>query len=222
MKKVSAKTVMVLTIMVASFTATPMMVAGYDNYTPEDDFSINQEFFGGPEDLLNIFGGFGSMFAGLGYGGQIIGRVFEMLLMQTLTNFSNKEIIPGVYVLSAFSEEHFNGTKNFGTGTSEYYLPPYQYNQSLVADDGQGYAYCDVMKEGTANYELTIGAGVTLLIYDQDKSFITAVEKILDFVTELMSTDFGSLTEEDQNKLIQRGVEVLTWFLIHINDIFTG
>ncbi|MHA1669862.1 MAG: hypothetical protein ACTSV5_04695, partial [Promethearchaeota archaeon] len=157
----------------------------------------------------------------LGYGGNIIGRVFEMLLMQTLTNFSNKEVIPGVYVLSAFSEKTFNGTKNYGVmGSSEYYLPPSEYNQSEVKDANKGFAYCEVKKEGMADYELTIGAGVTLLIYDQDKSFIRAVEKILSFFDRFMNYDFE--TETVPEELISEGVEVLTWFLIHINDIFTG
>jgi len=132
MKKVSTKTLMVLTLMVASFAATPMMVAGYD-YDNDNDYAFDQApGINNPEDLMQIFGGFGSMFGGLGYGGQIIGRVFEMLLMQTLTNFSQAEIIPGVYVLSAFSEERFNGTKNFGTGTYEYYMPTHEYNQDLL------------------------------------------------------------------------------------------
>jgi len=216
MKKVSTKALMVLTLMVASFAATPMMVAG-DDYDFDQVPNINN-----PEDLMQIFGGFGSMFGGLGYGGQIIGRVFELLLMQTLTNFSQAEIIPGVYVLSAFSEERFNGTKDFGTGTYEYFMPTHEYNQSLVEIAGKGYAYCEVKKEGLADYELVIGAGVTLLIYDQDKSFITAFQKIIDFINKMMQIDFNSMSEVEQEKLIRDGIEVLTWFLIHINDIFTG
>jgi len=218
MKKVSTKTLMVLTLMVASFAATPMMVVG-DNYDFDQAPGITD-----PEDLMEIFGGFGSMFGGLGYGGQIIGRVFDMLLMQTLTNFSQTEIIPGVYVLSAFSEETFNGTRDFGTGTYEYYLPTHEYNQSLVEDAGEGYAYCEVKKEGLADYELVIGAGVTLLIYDQDKSFITAFQKkkIIDFINKMMKMDSNTMSEKEQMNLIREGIEVLTWFLIHINDIFTG
>jgi len=39
MKKISTKTLMVLTLMVASFTATPMMVAGYDY---DNDYTFDQ------------------------------------------------------------------------------------------------------------------------------------------------------------------------------------
>jgi hypothetical protein len=39
----------------------------------------------------------------------------------------------------------------------------------------------------------------------------------------LKSQDLGNnLTKEQQQTLIHDGVQVLTWFLIHINDIFTG
>jgi len=217
MKKISFKSVMVLTLLVASVMATPAMVAGYEH---DDGIEFNSINIGTPEALAGAFGSLGGIFGSLGYGGNIIGRVFEMLLMQTLTNFSNKEVIPGVYVLSAFSEDTYNGTKDFETDNYEYYLPPYEYNQSTIQNAGQGYAYCEVKKEGMANYSLTVGAGVTLLIYDQDKSFIRAVEKLLAFFTRFMSYDFE--TETVPEELISEGVEVLTWFLIHINDIFTG
>jgi len=215
MKKISFKSVMVLTLLVASVMATPAMVAGYEH---DDGIDFSQANITSPEALMGAFAGIGGMFGSLGYGGNIIGRVFEMLLMQTLTNFSNKEVIPGVYVLSAFSEEVIPGNRTYGTGESEYYLPPANYDQSAIA--GNGSAYCEVKKEGTTNFELTVGAGVTLLIYDQDKSFIRAVEKILAFFDRFMNYDFE--TETVPEELISEGVEVLTWFLIHINDIFTG
>jgi len=220
MKKVSTKSLMVIALVVASFTATPMMVAGYDY---DDDYTYDQIEISDPTALIGGFGSIlGGLFRGLGAGGNVLATVFEMLFMQTLTNFTQKEIIPGVYAISAFSEEKHNGIKNFSTGEYEFYMPPYGYNQSLVRDADQGYAYCEVKKEGAAEFNLTIGAGVTLLIYDQDKSFITAINKIINFINRMMSLDLGSMNDEDLDVLIRDGVEVLTWFLIHINDIFSG
>ena len=95
MKKVSTKSLMVITLVLASFTATPMMVAGYDY---DDDYTYDQ--IGGldPTALIGGFGSlFGGLFRGLGAGGNVLATVFEMLFMQTLTNFSGKEILPGVY-----------------------------------------------------------------------------------------------------------------------------
>ena len=219
MKKVSTKALMVITLMVASFTAAPIMVAGYDY---DNDYTYAQ---GGITDPSGL-GGFGSilgkMFRTLGPGGNVLATVFEMLFMETLTNFSQSEIIPGVYVISAFNETTDSCTKNFGAGEYEYYMPPHGYNQSLVRDANQGYAYCEVKKEGTAEFNITIGAGVTLLIYDQDGSLIEAIIKIIDFINELRNTNLGSLNEEEVQTLISEGIEILTWFLIHINDIFTG
>ena len=221
MKKINVKSAMIFTLLIASAMATPVMAAGYGN--DDDSYELDQiSGISSPEQLLHVFGGFGSVFSGLGYGGEILGRVFEMLLMQTLSNFSEAEIMPGVYVLSGFSEETHNGTRNFGSGTSEYYMVPTNYNQDPVASASEGYAYCEVTKEGHANYTLTIGAGVTLLIYDHDNSFIIAIQKVIDFINSLMSKDLGNLSNEEQQTLIHDGVQVLTWFLIHINDIFTG
>jgi hypothetical protein len=222
MKNINVKSVMIFTLLIASAMATPVMAAGYGN--DDDKYEFDQvPGIGSPGDLLRVFGGFGSMFSGLGYGGQILGQVFGMLLMQTLSNFSESEVMPGVYVLSAFQENTVNFTRDFsksGEPTYEYYMPPRDYNQSLVKDIG--YAYCEVKKEGMANVTVTIGGGVTLLIYDHDKSFIPAIQKVIDFINQLRSMNLNSLTDEEQNQLIHDGVEVLTWFLIHINDIFTG
>jgi hypothetical protein len=222
MKKINVKSVMIFTLLIASAVATPVMATGYGN--DDDSYEFDQiSGISSPDQLLSVFGGFGSMFSGLGYGGQILGQVFEMLLMQTLSNFSESEIMPGVYALSAFQEKTINGTRNFSQygPTYEYYMPPRDYNQSDIPTN-DGYAYCEVKKEGMADYSVTIGGGVTLLIYDQDKSFITAIQKVINFINELMGTNLNSLSNEDQQKLIRKGVEVLSWFLIHINDIFTG
>ena len=220
MKKINVKSVMVFTLLIASAIATPVMAAGYGN--DDDSYQFDQvPGIGSPGELKNVFKSFGSIFSGFGYGGQILGQVFGMLLMQTLSNFSESEVMPGVYVLSAFQENETSGTRDFGTGTYEYYMPPRDYDQSIVPT-GKGYAYCEVKKEGMANYTVKVGGGVTLLIYDHDKSFIPAIQKVIDFVNRLMNMNLNSLTDEEQTQLIHDGVEVITWFLIHINDIFTG
>ena len=88
MKKVSTKSLMVITLVIASFTATPMMVAGYDY---DDDYTYDQLGDLNPSSIIGGFGGvFGLMFRGLGAGGNVLATVFEMLFMQTLSNFSGK------------------------------------------------------------------------------------------------------------------------------------
>ncbi|NHJ25537.1 MAG: hypothetical protein EAX89_13220, partial [Candidatus Lokiarchaeota archaeon] len=182
MKKVSTKTLMVFTILVASFTATPMMVAGYNDYEYNSDYSYDQFGIDNPMEIVMGFsGGFGSIFRGLGYGGNYIGLLFEMLLMQTLTNFSSKEIMDGVFVLSASIEKTYNNTRNYNLAPEkEVFMLPYEYYEGTYDPSTQGYAYCDVTSTGTYQYNLTVGAAVTLIIWDNDKSFVNAIMRLID------------------------------------------
>ncbi len=222
MKKVSIKTLMVLTLMVASFAATPMMVAGYDY---DNDYGFDQLGITDPSDIISGFsGGFGSIFRGLGYGGNLLGTVFDLLFMQVLTNFSGREVLPGVYVLSAFEEKTYNGTRDFSDPKKDYYMVPHEYYEGYGNHSGNGYAYCEVETSGMYEFNLTVGAGVTLVIWDNDNSFVNAVKKIISFFHRVRPYMEGSMGGEDgiPEELIREGVELITWFLIHINDIFTG
>lgn len=223
MKKVSTKTLMVLTLMVASFAATPMMVAGH-NY--DNDYTFDQLGITDPSNIITGFsGGFGSIFRGLGYGGNLLATVFDMLFMQVLTDFSSKEVLPGVYVLSAFQEKTYNGTRDFSNNSKkDYYMVPFEYYAGLENQSDYGYAYCEVETSGIYEFNLTIGAGVTLVIWDNDNSFVNAVKKIIDFFKEVRPYMESSMEGpgEIPEVLIRKGIELITWFLIHINDIFTG
>ncbi|MFX0073946.1 MAG: hypothetical protein ACFE96_00780 [Candidatus Hermodarchaeota archaeon] len=235
MKKVSTKALMVITLMVASFTAAPIMAAGYDY---NDDYNFDQ--FGGvdPSDLVGGFGGiFGSMFRSLGPGGNVLATVFEMLFLQTLTNFSGKEILPGVYALSASYQHTIPiSSRDFTlVPRREIYPAPLDYIFGSYNVSEHGLAYCEVEWFGSYEFNYTIGAGVTLLIWDKDGSFVNAVKKIIDFFLKLEPYIPSPLTSDPSTSspstssiggipedLIREGVELITWFLIHINDIFTG
>jgi hypothetical protein len=231
MKKVSAKALMVMTLVVASFTAAPIMATGYDY---DNDYTYDQI---GDVDPSSLIGGFGSIlggiFRGLGPGGNVLATVFEMLFMQTLTNFSGKEILPGVYALSASYEKTVNGTQDYSSPKRDVYMLPYDYYEGVYDPNTYGYAYCEVITSGSYQFNFTLGAGVTLVIWDHDGSFVNAVKKIINFFNKIAPyinvplssspstsspSEIGGIPEE----LIQEGVELITWFLIHINDIFTG
>jgi hypothetical protein len=200
-----------------------MMVAGYSY---DSDYSFDQIGVTDPSDIVTGFsGGFGSIFRGLGYGGNFLATVFDLLFMQVLTDFSSREVLPGVYVLSAFQEKTYNGTRDFSSDPKkDYYMVPFEYYAGLENHSDYGYAYCEVVTSGIYEFNLTVGAGVTLVIWDNDNSFINAVNKIIDFFKEVRPY-MESSTEgpgEIPEVLIRKGVELITWFLIHINDIFTG
>ncbi|MFX0174842.1 MAG: hypothetical protein ACFE85_01275, partial [Candidatus Hodarchaeota archaeon] len=123
MKKLNTKSLMIVTLFLASFMATPMMVAGYNN---ETNIQLPLPIPGGMDLIGGFEEGFGSALGGLGYGGNLLARVFLMLFLQGLFNLTQAEVLPGVYVLSAFSEESYTGNSSF-SGTPEYYFLPYDY-----------------------------------------------------------------------------------------------
>ena len=123
MKKLNGKTIMVITLFFASLFATPAMVAG----SPHDDgFKLDQ--FGDGTDIIGGFQqGFGSLFGGLGYGGHLIGRVFEILFFEGIKNFSKSQMLPGVYVLNATLEDPLKSESKTFSNKEEYYLLPLEY-----------------------------------------------------------------------------------------------
>ncbi len=218
MNNINTKSVMIITIIVASFIIAPVMVSANENGEQLDFTQIGgitgEGIIGGFESLL------GGMFRGMGYAGNLLGAVFSMLFMQTLDNFSETEIMDNVYALSASTVETVKGNRTFADLSVEINTLPYEYNQSYLETNNLGYAYCVVNTSGHIEYEIEYGAAVTLVIWDNDGSFITAVRKLVSFFKTLRP-----LIEDNEvipEALITEGVELVTWFLIHINDIFTG
>ncbi|MFX1325661.1 MAG: hypothetical protein ACFE8N_11940, partial [Promethearchaeota archaeon] len=140
----------------------------------------------------------------------------EVLFLQGL-NLSARETLDNVFVLSANKTEHHYGTFDFTSEgvDSDIYFAPEDYNDMLPP--GSGFAYCEITREGGFDYHLEVGAGVTLIIWDSDRSFITAIMKLINFFNKILEAG-GNFSED----LIREGISTLTWFLIHINDIFTG
>ncbi len=213
MKIINAKSLMILSLFLTSMIAMPVMVSA------DDDNKFEFDQWGDNEDFITGFqGGFGNIFGGLGYAGNLLGHVFLMLFHQAYENFSASEMLPGVFVLSAFNEtEPITGINDYESGVSEYHLLPEDYAAGLPPGST---AYCEVVKSGSYEYNLTVGAGVTLIIWDSDQSFINAVKKLFNFFKTLEESDLNG--EEIPEDLIREGVELIVWFLIHINDIFTG
>ncbi|MBA7665066.1 hypothetical protein ES703_73132 [subsurface metagenome] len=211
MRSINTKSLMILTIFITSMTAMPIMV------NAEEDNRINFDQIGGGRDLITGFqGGFGSMLGGLGYAGALLGRVFEMLFVQAYEDFDAQEMMSGVYVLSAFNETTYPVRNNdYGAiGVSEFHLLPEDYDDAGIP----GTAYCEVVKKGSYDSIITVGVGVTLIIWDNDHSFINAVKKLINFFKTLRENEGEAISED----LVRDGIELITWFLIHINDIFTG
>jgi len=213
MKTLNTKSLMVITIIIASVFTMPMAVMGQEQEI-NDRFNLSQVDAGMFEGFR---GGFGAIFSNnLGYAGNILGRVFETLLMQGI-NLEKHEKMENVYVLSANTTRTISGVKNFDSQErKEYYFLPNDYR---VPTD-EGFAYCEITKAGGYSYELEVGAAITLIIYDNDKSFVNAMTRLLGFFRKLMALEH--MGRESSQEVIKEGISVVTWFLIHINDIFTG
>lgn len=206
------KGLMIVVFFISAMLAAPTFAMGQD----EEDGTAD-----GTGDDLGMYqgfmGGFGAMFGNLGYGGQVIGKVFTTLFMQGL-ELQDHETLESVYVMSANSTETYNGTVNLG-GEEKTYMLPGNYDNGTYK-----YVYCKETGSGTVNYTLTQGAGITLIIWDNDKSFINAAQKVIDLINKVIEAEENneSMTEEQQQALIEEAASTLSWFLIHINDIFTG
>ncbi|TFG25226.1 MAG: hypothetical protein EU533_01330 [Promethearchaeota archaeon] len=221
MKKINVKSVMIFTLLIASAMATPVMATGYGN---DDEINVDQVGDIGGEQLIMGFSGImGGLFGGMGYAGNLLGAVFQMILMQTLENFSQAEILPNVYTLSASTIETYNGSRDYGEGSLEIYTLPRYYDQSYLESTHNGYAYCVVNTSGSVEYEIEYGAAVTLIIWDNDRSFIIALEKLVTFFQTIRPYMEGEMGGDGiPEELIKQGVSLISWFIIHINDIFTG
>ncbi len=226
MKSINTKSLMIFTILLVSIASMPIMVNGQE-ITTDDVFKLDQVDAGIFEGFQ---GGFGALFGqNLGYGGKIFESIFELLFLQSL-DFSEHEMLDNVFVLSASHTENFTGTYNFADegDIRDIYFAPHEYMNmpevetlTSMSHTDIGHAYCVVEKNGEFTYNLEVGAGVTLVIWDNDRSFITAANKLINFFKKVwVQTEV--LERELSRELIKEGVSLLTWFLIHINDIFTG
>ncbi len=216
-------------MIVALFLTSIAMMSSLAYAEEEDDGGG-----GDKEDVYeNYQKNFGSSFGEFGYGGEVFERVFTMLLYEGL-ELEDKAITEGVYVLSAEDDEDYDGEWDFEEEDDEtevYTLPWIDEDEDDINDynmtigsvdvvDEEGYIYCLVEKDGGFDYELTVGAALTLLIWDYDKSFIEAAQKVIDVIAKVdeEKKEKGKVSDET----IEEAVEVITWLIIHINEIFTG
>ncbi|MFX1569910.1 MAG: hypothetical protein ACFFCV_16270 [Promethearchaeota archaeon] len=223
MKNLNTKSIMVITIIFSSVFTMPIAAMGQENEI-NDVLDVNQIDVG---IFQGFMGGFGGIFSNhLGYGGQILGSIFQTIFLQGL-NLSKYEMLGNTFVLSANRTNREKGTYNFEDefDQRDVYLAPIDYLLEVPGITGMslndsGYAYCLVEKNGEFDYEVEVGAAVTLIIWDNDRSFITAINKLFNFFNQIRT--YQSAGEGIPQDLIKNGISLLTWFLIHINDIFTG
>lgn len=236
MKRVSKKGSLIISLFIISTFSMPLMVFAQSDATARTEEALIKQ---GAQGMYQGFaGGFGAIFNdnNMGAGGDMLGILFQMLLMQTL-DLDDHEVLDGTYVMHVSDEQVRTGRKNFEDEREEYHILPYvdEWNQSkgTWGYDGkldynvsntamEGYAYCLVEKKGYVDYTLTTGVSITLTIWDHDKSFVDAFNRVIAFGEKAKVLGEGGMTEAEATELAEAAMELVLWLLIHINDIFTG
>ncbi|MHA1372597.1 MAG: hypothetical protein ACTSRA_23115, partial [Promethearchaeota archaeon] len=148
--------------------------------------------------------------------------VFQVVfttIFEQVTNFNDREFIPGVYVLNASS------TSNT---TSDYTDIDYYNAWVPITNPNSGedvYYVVEGNRDINATVTVTQGLTVVIILWDDDHSLITIINKLLEIynmLDEMNITEGQEPTEEQQQQISEKVSEVATYILIHINDIITG
>lgn len=182
------------------------------------------------EDLTYILGDMFSTFREFGASGELFADVLQ-LLFSNFENMTNTESdVKGMYVLNAsIISDQTSETIDYGDGQTNTYYPWGIYDTENATDpnDQDEYPYFVLERSGQLVTNTTEGASLTFIIWDDDGSFISALDNVINtaknFLKIAEGVDSGSISEQEaQSQALSALVEAITYFLIHINDIITG
>lgn len=160
-----------------------------------------------------------------GASGEALGQVLQ-LMFENFAYMNTTEKLPGTYVLNgSIIKDKVTTTHSFGSGKVTYYTPYGIYNcrNSTNSTYKWEYPYLKVVENGTVNITRTEGAAVTFIIWDNDATFINAIDKLIETAREVQAIDAsGGSDDEKKQAATNQLIEAITYFLIHINDIVTG
>ncbi|MHA1584778.1 MAG: hypothetical protein ACTSWL_05960, partial [Promethearchaeota archaeon] len=179
------------------------------------------------ESLGQIFG----LFRGFGASGETFAAVLQ-LMFQDFANLSSTQEMPGVYVLNASIENpSVSDSFNYADQNDWTYEPYSIYNlENATAPYNDESVYFVLNQTGVLNYTKTEGVSITFVIWDQDGSFIEALDNLIQTVQEFIqiqseveaNPDSSEVQNAAMNKALKAATRAATYFLIHINDIITG
>ena len=206
-----------------------------DGFGFDFDNMSNDEIEQMPQGMAQALGGVFGMMEGLGPSGAALGQVFQIMFENIWSISDQDDKIPGVYTFNATvfeEEETWEESYEQGPQGDEIYWVWDEYTQGdLGADE---WAYVNISRSGSANFTYSSGASVVFIIWDQDHSLITAIQKIIDAfisVKEMIETaeetaTASGWTDEMEQEIITGIVEevlaAITYLLFHINDIING
>lgn len=233
MAKIGFKTFLIIAFLISSSISLPLMVSGQEYGVSSAPGTPDGGMMGNPSALWGGMGRAMGMFGQFGPAGDVLGKVIMTLFMQGL-DISSKEMLPGVFVLNASIEDTRDWVDPLNeTYDKRRYWVPWRYIKDTNIND----AYCVIEKEGSIYYNFTSGAAVTFIIWDSDGSLIDALQRVIDMGKKIFDTvkkyegkyEYNSPTESEQEEmekemmdLVGEAVSVISYLLIHINDIING
>lgn len=233
MAKIGFKTVLIIAFLISSSISLPLMVSGQEYGVSSEPVIPGGDLMGDPSGLWRGMGSAMGMFGQFGPAGDVLGQILMMLFMQGL-DISSRELLPGVFVLNASMEDTHSWNETYWGYDERYYWIPWKYVEASNLSDpynGWGNPYCIISREGTVNYTFTSGAAVTFIIWDSDGSLIDALQRIIDIGKELFKMakyfeEHPNIDEQEvtkaMTKMVGKIVSVISYLLIHINDIING
>ncbi|MHA1795453.1 MAG: hypothetical protein ACTSUK_05030 [Promethearchaeota archaeon] len=224
----SMKTIAIVSIFLLSMVSVPITdfvkANGDSNYGNEID--TPQE----GKELAFILGDMFSTFREFGASGELFAQVFE-LMFSNFENMSNTESdVKGMYVLNASIISEKSSTEvDYGDDDVSTYFPwrIYDLENATNPDDQDEYPYFVLERNGQLVINKTEGASLTFIIWDDDGSFIKALDNVINtaksFIEIERGVEEGTITDQQaQSRALSALVEAVSYFLIHINDIITG
>jgi hypothetical protein len=214
MKNLKIKSFAILSLfMISAFAGTVGNTKAEKYYIAPDD-SV-------PDDLMEGLSQMFGMFREFGAEGELLGTVLEMMFENFETMNATQEL-DGVYVLNASvikSEETGNFT--YSEGNNWEHTPWSGYNLDDVTSYENEHPYFFVNETGTVEYNKTEGISITFIIWDNDATFISALDKLISTFQVFKALEGGN-DDEALGDAIEAVISAVTYFLIHINDIITG
>jgi hypothetical protein len=182
-----------------------------------------------PELMFGALGGIFGMLGGLGPSGAALGEVFKILFTNIFDFTFVEDEIKHVYKLSAEFEETESWNETH-TGEEEYYfLWKEKYSTPSTPDV---HPYVKVTRTGNVTVTKTNGAAVVFLIWDNNDSFITAINKVITAAQNVKALIEGMESDPedwDQEEIAYIGQQIasqilsaITYLFFHINDIISG
>ncbi|MCF2138608.1 MAG: hypothetical protein K9W44_00965 [Candidatus Lokiarchaeota archaeon] len=224
----TVKSITIVCIFMISMFSVP--ITDYTRATGDPNYGDQIDTPQEGEELAFILGDMFSTFREFGASGEMFAEVFQLMFSNFENMSSTESDVKGMYVLNAsIITDKSSTTIDYGENDESVYYPWGIYNleNATNPDDQDESPYFVLKRNGTLTYNTTEGASLTFIIWDDDGSFIKALDNVINTVKTFMEIeskmDSGEINDEQaQAQAISAMVEAITYFLIHINDIITG